>query len=347
VRVLKTEVIIFDENNADICGIQRAGRILAEGGLVAFPTETVYGLGADAFNEEAVKRIFEAKGRPSDNPLIVHLSDKSEIKKIAREISEAAQKLIDAFMPGPFTVILKKQFCVPDCVTAGLDTVAVRIPSSSAARMLIECAGTPVAAPSANLSGKPSPTIAEHVIADLDGRVECIISGGACDVGVESTVVDVSGENPVVLRPGGITFDKIKSIAPDAQIDEHVLKSAETGEKPRCPGMKYRHYAPDAEVIVVEGEKNSVKIKIDELLAENRLRKTGVLTMYNNKYEADIVLRAGENNRKYAQNLFSCLRQFDDLGADVVFAEFCEKDGYGLAVRNRLYKSAGNRVIKA
>lgn len=346
-RVLKTEVIIFDENNPDISGIERAGRVLANGGLVAFPTETVYGLGADAFNEKAVKRIFEAKGRPSDNPLIVHLSDKSEIKKIAREIPESAQRLIDAFMPGPFTVILKKQPCVPDCVTAGLDTVAVRVPSLHAAHRLIECAGTPVAAPSANLSGKPSPTMAEHVIADLDGRVDCIIAGGACDVGVESTVVDVSGENPIVLRPGGITFDEIKSIAPNAQIDEHVLRSAETGEKPRCPGMKYKHYAPDAEVIVVVGEKDAVKIKIDELIMKKRSQKTGVLTMYDNEYDADIVLRAGQGNREYAQNLFSRLRQFDDLGAEVVFAEFCEKDGYGLAVKNRLYKSAGNRVIKA
>lgn len=345
-RFLKTEIIVFDENSSDRSGIERAGGILAAGGLVAFPTETVYGLGADAFNEEAVKRIFTAKGRPSDNPLIVHLSDKSDIKKIAREISSSAQKLIDAFMPGPFTVILKKQPCVPDCVTAGLDTVAVRVPSNSAAHALIKSAGTPVAAPSANLSGKPSPTMAEHVINDLDGRVDCIIAGGVCDVGVESTVVDVSGEVPIVLRPGGITFDEIKKITPDARIDEHVLKSAEVGEQPRCPGMKYKHYAPDAEVIVVEGEKKAVKAKIDELLLENREKKTGVLTMYDNRYSADVVLNAGKGNRDYAQNLFACLRQFDEMGADVVFAEFCEKDGYGLAVKNRLYKSAGNRVVK-
>lgn len=343
---METKIITINPNQLHAEHIKIAGDILSSGGIVAFPTETVYGLGANALDADAVKRTFAAKGRPSDNPLIVHLAERNDIGSIAREISASAQRMIDAFMPGPFTVILKKQPQIPDCVTAGLDTVAVRIPSHPVAHALIAAAGVPVSAPSANLSGKPSPTEARHVIEDMDGRVECIIDGGACTVGVESTVVDASGKHPVILRPGGVTFEQLRAVVPDIQIDEHVLKSVSAEETPKCPGMKYRHYAPDADVIVVEGQKERVQAKIAELLAQAHEKKTGVLTMYDSSYPADLILSAGNNNQEYAQRLFSHLRRFDEFGIEIVFAEFCEQDGYGLAVRNRLYKAAGNHVIK-
>ena len=324
--------------------IEIAGKIIQSGGLVAFPTETVYGLGADVFNEEAAGNIYKAKGRPSDNPLIVHICDKSDIEKIAKDISEYAWKLIDAFMPGPFTIILNKRECIPYVVTGGLDTVAIRFPSNEIASGLIKAAKTPVVAPSANLSGKPSPTEAKHVIDDLSGRVDCIIEGGNCDVGVESTVVDASGDCPVILRPGGITLSDIQKIVPSARVDKGILESV---DKPKCPGMKYKHYSPDAQVIVIEGDRVPVRNKITGLLKEQGDKRTGVLVFYeDNTYECDALLYAGGDNREYAKNLFSSLRSFDDLHIDIVFAEFKDDDGYGLAVKNRLYKAAAHNVIK-
>lgn len=331
---------IFTEN-----GLSEAGEIIRNGGLIAFPTETVYGLGASVFDKRAVKKIYAAKGRPSDNPLIVHISDKAQIKELASEITPTAQKLIDSFMPGPFTVILKKNDCIPDAVTAGLDTVGIRFPENELAVKFIAAAGVPIAAPSANLSGKPSPTKAIHVINDMTGRIEGIIDGGTCNVGVESTIVDASGDVPVLLRPGGITIEMLRAVVPETTINKHVLSSVEENEKPLCPGMKYKHYAPNAEVVVVEGEKAAVQNKIKELLKENSDKVTGVLTMYNSAYDNAVILSAGTDNKTYARMLFSALRSFDELGVELVFAEFCEQDGYGLAVKNRLYKSAGNNII--
>ncbi len=325
--------------------LEEAARILREGGLVAFPTETVYGLGADARDPKAAGRIYAAKGRPSDNPLIVHLARREDIAGIAREIPPSAQKLIDAFMPGPITLILKKQPSVPDTVTAGLDTVAVRIPADETARRLIELSGVPVAAPSANISGKPSPTSFEHVLHDMDGRIEAIVDGGEASVGVESTIVDCTGETPLILRPGGITPEMVRSVVPGARVDEGILRSLKADERPKCPGMKYKHYAPDALVTVVEGEAEAVHEKICALLQECR-GKTGVLAQSRRDYPADVVITAGEENREYASRLFSCLREFDEKKVEVVFAEFTERDGYGLAVKNRLYKAAGGRVIR-
>lgn len=331
---------IFTEN-----GLSEAGEIIRNGGLIAFPTETVYGLGASVFDKRAVKKIYAAKGRPSDNPLIVHISDKAQIKELASEITPTAQKLIDSFMPGPFTVILKKNDCIPDAVTAGLDTVGIRFPENELAVKFIAAAGVPIAAPSANLSGKPSPTKAIHVINDMTGRIEGIIDGGTCNVGVESTIVDASGDVPVLLRPGGITIEMLRAVVPETTINKHVLSSVGENEKPLCPGMKYKHYAPNAEVVVVEGEKAAVQNKIKELLKENSDKVTGVLTMYNSAYDNAVILSAGTDNKTYARMLFSALRSFDELGVELVFAEFCEQDGYGLAVKNRLYKSAGNNII--
>lgn len=344
---MDTEIFALDAENIDKALINKAGNIIKNGGLAAFPTETVYGLGASALDGGAVKKIYAAKGRPSDNPLIIHVCSREQIFEYTRDVSDTAKKLIDAFMPGPFTVILKKKRVIPDEVTAKMDTVAVRFPENKIACALINAAGVPIAAPSANLSGKPSPTEAKHVIHDMRGRIECIIDGGSCDVGVESTIVDASGEIPVLLRPGGVTYDMLKSVVPETVIDAHVLKSVAADEQPKCPGMKYRHYAPDADVTVVEGEKDAVQKKIRELLYENRNTVTGVLTMYESAYDDAVIISAGKTNREYAKNLFAALRKFDDLGVKVVFAEFCDRDGYGLAVKNRLYKSAGNKVIHA
>ena len=343
--MIQTKILKIDKHNPDINAIKEAGEIIKNGGLTAFPTETVYGLGASAFDAMSAKKIYAAKGRPSDNPLIVHVCSKEDISRVAENISDTAQKLIDAFMPGPFTVILNKRNCVPYDVTAGLDTVAIRYPNHKIACALIEASGVPVAAPSANLSGKPSPTLAKHVIEDMTGRIDCIIDGGDCLFGVESTIVDASGEIPVLLRPGGITIEELYGVVPELQIDEHILKSVSADEQPKCPGMKYKHYAPDADVTVVEGEKEAVQTKIKELLEENNGLICGVLTMYGSDYDNAVMISGGETNREYAKSLFAALRQFDELGVKLVFAEFCEKDGYGLAVKNRLYKSAGNKVI--
>lgn len=337
---MDTKLFSTEENE-----INEAGKIIRNGGLVAFPTETVYGLGASAFDADAAKKIYAAKGRPSDNPLIVHICDKAQIADIAAEIPNAAQIVIDKFMPGPVTIILKKKSVVPDDVTAGLETVAIRFPAHETAQRLIAAAGVPIAAPSANLSGKPSPTKAKHVIKDMTGRIDAIIDGGGCNVGVESTIVDFTGERPVILRPGGVTYDDLKAQGIDVEIDKNILQSIAPDEVPKCPGMKYKHYAPNAEVTVVEGEKNAVQKKIKELLNETNGKIAGVLTMYGADYDNAVILSAGNTNKEYAKNLFSALREFDELGVEVVFAEFSEKDGYGLAVKNRLYKAAAQRVI--
>ena len=336
------ETKLFSTSSEDI---NNAGKILKNGGLIAFPTETVYGLGASAYDADAAEKIYAAKGRPSDNPLIVHICEKEQIYEIAKDVTEDAKNVIDTFMPGPITIILKKKNIIPKTVTAGLYTVAIRFPSHNVARALIKAAGVPIAAPSANLSGKPSPTKARHVINDMTGRIDGIIDGGDCNVGVESTIVDFTGDKPVILRPGGITYEDLKNAGIDAEIDKNILKSLSADEVPKCPGMKYKHYAPNADVTVVEGEKTAVKNKIKELLEENRNKITGVLSMNDADYDTAVILNAGKDNKEYAKNLFSSLREFDELGVEVVFAEFCEDDGYGLAVKNRLYKAAGQKVI--
>jgi len=342
---MNTKKVVINPEAMDKSLIREMGEILKNGGLVSFPTETVYGLGANALDAEAVSGIFRAKGRPGDNPLIVHLADAKDVATVAREIPEAAEKLFAHFSPGPLTVILKKRPEIPEVVTAGLDTVAVRIPSHPIARELILSSGVPIAAPSSNLSGKPSPTKAEHVIVDMDGRVDAIIDGGECSVGLESTVIDVTGEYPTILRPGGVTPKEISAVLGSVRLDKHILKSVGAAEQPRCPGMKYRHYAPDADVVVFEGEPDKVYEKICEALRTNEKKPVGVLCLGKKDYDADVVLSVGEDSRAYAQKLFDALREFDRLGVKQIFAEFSIDDGFGLAVQNRLYKSAGNHVI--
>ena len=340
-----THIVKANNGNIACRELSLLGKIIKNGGLVAFPTETVYGLGANALDDEAVKKIYTAKGRPSDNPLIVHFADACDIAMAVREIPDSAKLLFSRFSPGPLTVIMKKSEALAQTVTAGLDTVAVRIPSDKTARAFIKAAGVPIAAPSANISGKPSPTTAGHVIEDMNGKIDAIIDGGDCEVGVESTIIDLSGDLPVILRPGGITFNQIKVLLPNVVIDSHVLSCVTVDDKPKCPGMKYKHYAPDADVTVVEGELTAVRRKIAELIKENNGEKIGVLAYDGAEYRTALVIYSGADNRTFAKNLFRELREFDEKGIKTVYAEFVYDEDYGLAVKNRLYKSAGNKVI--
>ena len=322
--------------------IEDGALCLKNGGTVVFPTETVYGLGADAFNPKAIKKIYIAKGRPSDNPLIVHISDVSDVDKLASFVTPNARILMEKFWPGPLTLILKKNHLVPDEVTAGLDTVAVRCPSNTIAKELIKKSGVFVAAPSANLSGSPSPTVCEDVVSDLNGRVDYIIDGTGCEIGLESTVVDVSGNDTVILRPGGITLEMIREFIPDARLDGGLI---DENSVPKCPGLKYKHYSPKAKVIVVQGNKDKVREYISSKL--NLSKNTGVLTYGLAEYKnAKYIINAGNNMDEYAHNLFSALRTFDKKGIKLIYAEFNIEDGIGVAVRNRLYKAANHNIIE-
>lgn len=333
--------------------IQQAAEILQAGGLVAFPTETVYGLGGNGLDEEACRKIYVAKGRPSDNPLILHISRLDELRPIVREITPVAQKLIDAFWPGPLTMIFKKADIVPMTTTGGLDTVAVRFPSHLIAQKIIRAAGLPIAAPSANSSGKPSPTRASHVEFDLSGKIDMIVDGGAAEWGLESTIVDVSGGNVILLRPGAVTKEMIEQVVGMVEIDPAILSKPQANLKPKAPGMKYTHYSPKAEVVLVKGSGDAVLRYINEQCALHQTEgyKTGVMATEESKalYDADIVLSLGSRLRleEVGSNLFKCLRKFDFLEVDKVYAEVFEETGEGLAIMNRLQKAAGYRMVEA
>ncbi len=324
---------IFSPTDAEITF---AGEIIKQGGLVVFPTETVYGLGADGLSDKAVQKIFKAKGRPSDNPLILHVADMQWAEKIG-EINENARKIMEKFWPGPITVIVQKKDIVPGAVTAGLDTVAIRMPENETARKLIKAADTPIAAPSANLSGKPSPTAFRHAFDDMNGRVDAIIDGGDCDIGIESTVIDTTSLVPTILRPGGITAEMLAEILPDIAVEQHKKEGTE-GYTPKSPGMKYKHYAPDAQVILYLNQK-----RLAEDIAEFRKqgKKVGIFKSETSTLTADIELSWGKDTKDLAKCLFYSLRRFDELGAEVVLCEMPEKNGIWQGVYNRLYKSAG------
>ncbi len=328
-----------------------AAAILKKGGLVAFPTETVYGLGADALNEEAARKIYAAKGRPSDNPLIAHVAKKEDIEPLVREIPEAGKKLMDAFWPGPLTLIFPKSGRVPKGTTGGLDTVAVRMPSDPVARRLIELAGTPVAAPSANTSGRPSPTTAEHVRQDMDGRIEMIVDGGPVGIGVESTIVDVTGEIPMVLRPGAITMEMLKKCVGAVEIDPAILGPVSQDFKPKAPGMKYRHYAPKADLTIVSGETEDVVRAISRMAAERESEglSVGIICTDETRalYPCGVVRSMGVRARQetIAHNLYAVLREFDDLNADVIYSESFEGGELSQAIMNRLCKAAGYHMM--
>lgn len=329
------------------CELREAGEILARGGLVAFPTETVYGLGADALNAEAVNDIFLAKGRPQDNPLIVHISSREQLEEIALEIPEEAEALMGAFWPGPLTILFAKSDAVPYETTAGLNTVAVRMPNHPLAQKLIEYSGRPVAAPSANTSGKPSPTKAEHVIEDLYGKVDAILDGGATGVGLESTVVDVSEGVAVILRPGGVTIEQLLEVLPDVRYDTAL---EDESVAPKSPGQKYRHYSPKAKLELYTGEAEKVveAVRARAMELESDGHKVGILTVdeHMGMYKSDAKLSMGSNSdaEEIARNLFDSLRAFDSLDIDVIVGEGIEDTGIGKAIMNRLYKASGGSV---
>ena len=329
-----TKVIKIDPQNINTEEMKKAAQVIAEGGLCAFPTETVYGLGANALNEEAVKKIFKAKGRPQDNPLIVHVSSVDEVYPLVKEVPDEFLKLSEKFWGGPLTMILKRSDKVPKVVSAGLDTVALRLPSHPVATALIKLSGKPIAAPSANLSGRPSPTTADHVIDDMMGKADIIIDGGSAFFGVESTVLDLTVSPPAILRPGAVTIEEISAVLPD------IVFGNGSGA-PKSPGMKYRHYAPKAPLYIAEGD-DAVK-RINRLSDKN----SGVLC-YNvnpSMFTSEHVISAGDNATEYAAHLFYNLRKFDELGVDKIFAIPPEECGIGYAVRNRIFKSAGGNKI--
>lgn len=338
---MKTEFVSMDKLTDEI--ITQAAETLKNGGLVAFPTETVYGLGADGLNPKAVKSIFEAKGRPADNPLILHISDQKQLQKIVKNVNKTAKTLMEKFWPGPLTIVMDKTDSVPKETSGGLDTVAVRFPAHPLARKLIEKAGVPVAAPSANTSGRPSPTRAEHVLEDMNGKIPWILDGGSCDIGVESTVVDVTNETPIILRPGKITFEQISEIFPETSYDKHL--TAQNGEvfAPKSPGMKYKHYAPKGELVILSGTLSQIQKHIDE----NSSVKSAILTFDQYKISHDNVYSLGniENLEEGCKALFDHLRTFDGLGIEKIFAVMPYRTGIGFALYNRMFKAAGGKVI--
>ena len=347
---MKTEYVDLRDDKDINGGLYRAAQIIKKGGLVAFPTETVYGLGANGLDENAVPKIYEAKGRPSDNPLILHISEFDEIKNIVKEIPDIAVILADEFWPGPLTMVFKKSNIVPYRTTGGLESVAVRVPSNKIAREFIKMAGVPVAAPSANSSGRPSPTKADHVLSDLDGKIDMVIDGGTVDIGLESTIVDVTGEVPVILRPGFITEEMLSEAIGRVQIDEAVKNlSPDKDLKPKAPGMKYRHYAPQGKMTIYKGNPEKVVKVINEEIAKSEGKKTAVLATDETKryYKADIVISLGsrEDCESIAHNLFDALRSFDDMGAEIIFSEGFDESRLGFAIMNRLHKSAGYNIM--
>lgn len=325
--------------------LEEAGRLIREGELVGMPTETVYGLGANALDETAVRKIFAAKGRPADNPLIVHVSCLQEIPPLVKGIPEGARRLMEAFWPGPMTLILPKSDAIPSVVSAGLDTVGIRLPRSEAARALIRAAGRPIAAPSANRSGKPSPTTAQHVYEDMAGRIPLILDGGASEVGVESSVIDATGEVPVILRPGGITPEMVARVLGDVRVDEHVMSPLREGEAVRSPGMKYKHYAPKAKTVIFDGAAEHVIAAICARYdaAKAAGERPAILGFDEHDFGARTRISLGSAARPQdaAARLFGALRALDERGETVALCEAVEATGIGLAVMNRMGRAAG------
>jgi L-threonylcarbamoyladenylate synthase len=353
-ETMRTIILKVDREKPETAKINTAAQTIRKGGLVAFPTETVYGLGADALNDEAVKRIYAAKKRPLDNPIIVHVSTKRDILQLVKEVPEKAEKLMKLFWPGPLTLVMKALGTVPDATTGGLDTVAVRMPSHKVALALIRESGVPIAAPSANLSGRPSPTTAEHVRQDLEGRIDVILDGGPVDIGVESTVLDVTVEPPMVLRPGGTPYEELLRALGKVELHSSILaeKQIRMGRAP-SPGMRHRHYAPKAELIVVEGTTEATVKKVQQTVDSQRKagKKVGVLATDETApmYNADVVRSLGKrsDSATAAKRLFSLLRELDDEKVDVIVAEGVPLEGLGLAVMNRLRRASDYKIVRA
>lgn len=350
---MKTEICPVTTKEERRPAILRGAELLREGKLVAFPTETVYGLGGNGLDPRAASRIYAAKGRPSDNPLILHISDLSGLSPLVRRIPAAAKRLMDAFWPGPLTLIFEKSSAVPAETTGGLDTVAVRFPSHPVAQELIREAHVPVAAPSANLSGRPSPTTAYHVAADLSGRIDLILDAGPVEIGLESTIIDVTGEMPLILRPGFISLTQLREVLGQGEFDPAILGKPDPGLRPKAPGMKYRHYAPKAELAIVEGEAAMVSKRIAALAEEKKRQgfRVGILCPEESRgsYDASLVKAVGTraDEKTIAHNLYRCLREFDEEDAEFVFSEAFSDGPLGDAIMNRLVKAAGYRVLPA
>ncbi|MFZ7104905.1 MAG: L-threonylcarbamoyladenylate synthase [Peptococcaceae bacterium] len=348
---MDTKIWKISSGQSDKYLLQEAADLLKAGEIIGFPTETVYGLGANALDSKAVEKIFIAKGRPADNPLIVHVHSVKQVPELVREISPIAVKVMDKFWPGPLTIVLPKAPIIPEIITGGLDTVAIRIPAHPVALRLIETAGIPIAAPSANISGKPSPTTAQHVWQDLNGKIAGIIDGGKAGVGVESTVLDLSTDTPTILRPGGITREELQKEIGQVAIDTALydLKAV-----PRSPGMKYTHYSPDAQVVIIQGPGEQIITKLKQLIAKTGKLKTGLL-ISQETYDSlrgylpgnIIVGVLGPRNSlaELTANLFNTLRWFDRQGVDIIYAESYPEHDLGTALMNRLIKAAGGKTI--
>ena len=339
-----------DVDNIDMEVIKEASDILHAGDMVAFPTETVYGLGADALDEKASKKIYAAKGRPSDNPLIVHVANEQQILPLVKEIPESARKLMKAFWPGPLTIIFNKSDVVPYGTTGGLDTVAIRMPNHKVALTLIEESNIPIAAPSANTSGRPSPTTAMHVMDDLNGKISMVIDGGAVGIGIESTIVDVTGDIPMILRPGYINKKMLEEVVGEVTIDKAILGPVSPDLKPKAPGMKYKHYAPKADFTMFDGDIDKVADRINEL-AESYIKKgykVGIISSAESKdrYRYGEVISIGSRNNELSisKNLYKVLREFDDKQVDYILGETFRSEELGHAIMNRLLKAAGYQV---
>ena len=347
---METKIIQMSEEQIDKQKLEEAGAIIKTGGLVAFPTETVYGLGGDALNPASSKKIYAAKGRPSDNPLIVHIADMEALPPIVAEIPEQAKRLAEVFWPGPLTMIFRKSDLVPHETTGGLDTVAVRMPVHKVAREFIRAAGGYVAAPSANLSGRPSPTLAKYVAEDMDGRIEMIIDGGDVEIGLESTIVDMTVEEPMILRPGYITKEMLEEVLETVE-EDCTLMRADSGQAPKAPGMKYRHYAPKGDLTIVAGEALKVIDYINEQTTQAAAggKKVGVIgtDATIGQYHAQVCKSAGnrEQDSTIAKELYRILREFDDEKVEVIYSESFSTQGLGQAIMNRLLKAAGHKVI--
>ncbi|MEH7333346.1 L-threonylcarbamoyladenylate synthase [Neobacillus drentensis] len=345
---MNTKVWIVDKNVDNLESnpqIVDAANFLRENEVVALPTETVYGLGGNAESDEAVAEIFAAKGRPGDNPLIIHIADKEQLSRFVSEVPRTAEVLMDAFWPGPLTIVFnKKEGVLSEKATAGLSTVAVRMPDHPVALALLKSCGLPIAAPSANSSGKPSPTSAEHVLDDLNGKIAGVLDGGPTGVGVESTVVDCTEAVPVILRPGGVTKEQLEAVIGEVRVDPALTDEA---SKPKSPGMKYKHYAPNAPLYLVSGTRDFLQRLVEE--KEREGLSVGVLTTeeYVNQFTADVVLACGHRAEleTVAAALYDTLRRFNQLKVDIIFSEMFPNEGVGHAIMNRLLKAAGNKII--
>jgi L-threonylcarbamoyladenylate synthase len=346
---MNTKIGILDENNIDENIINEAGIVITEGGLVVFPTETVYGLGANALNKLAVEKIFKAKGRPQDNPLIVHVAD-FDIEHLVKEIPGIAREIMNKFWPGPITLIFNKSDLIPEITSAGLNTVGIRMPSNLIARKLIKVANTPIAAPSANISGRPSPTDVESCVQDLSGKVEYILGGEKSEVGLESTIVDCTCTPLCILRPGAITIEMLREIDKDIYVDKSIMSKPNKDFKPKAPGMKYRHYAPKSPVKIISGDLEKTVAKINEIVQNNiGNKKIGIIATdeTKEKYESATVVSLGSRKHldSVGRNLFEVLRSFDDIDVDLILSEAFEEKGIGVAIMNRLKKSAGFDIV--